>query len=954
MRFFEWVNRRYVRITVVVFLLVVLLGVAAEFLGSKEEPSSDPSGEIYTTAQRAEDVFAGASTGVQQVVFLAEDPDDKDVLNRDALLELKVNSASLRAATREVRGEPLNSHLAAAFNTDLNVAIDNVYSIADAVDAALAGGLENATDADVKIALDAVLAPDAPTAGLRSTLSGRATVTPETVGGQEIEVWRAPAFQALVMYDIDTFEIAWAKYPWEEGAPESTDPDVVDGERALESQRWLREVQTELRGDQENLTVLGLAIDFNLEFSDQAEEATEFIGYAVMVILLVVGVMLRSYWATVLVAVGLTATTLIYMGIFALVGFKGGMLLGIIVPISIISFGVDFFIHAFGRAREAQMRGNSRERAYPIGMSTVILALVLAALSTAAAFASNAVSSIEMIVQFGIGAAIAILVAFAVLGVLIPKLVLAIEDALGPARVHRGPRIGIKVGFVFALWMSAFMIGGAAQIPLAGVLVLPVFVLLFVYLPFRWTRRVNARAAAKGRELDHRIKGVAHGMPLAGYLVHFLARWRVVTIPVVVGLAALGVWGAVQVRTDFQFTDFLSSDSDVVRSIERQKFHYGDLGIGTGYIYVEGDLTGPATLQAMQTATDEVTSSGVDFSRDFDGEVDVTPNAVTLTQFAVASSAARSDVAAAMGVEITDADGDGFPDTSEQVAAVYAVASSDGLRDDSGQVVFAPDSVHRILYLDGDTQATRIEVTIGSFTDRPLIEDAKAALDDAAANLTSATAGAGVDLISVSGEPFTFTTQLEAFTNSMLLSLPLALVLALLIVGLGLRSVKYSLVSVTPILLVVAWLYGYMYLVDYTINMVTATIAAISVGIGIDYATHFTVRFREEMEGEPSRFPALRRAGEGTGGALVISALTSIAGFGILGLAPMPIFAVYGILTAVMIALAVLVTLLVLPSLLLFVTPSLKGEERERLEWERTRGEWVYEPHRRGTATQER
>jgi hypothetical protein len=47
------------------------------------------------------------------------------------------------------------------------------------------------------------------------------------------------------------------------------------------------------------------------------------------------------------------------------------------------------------------------------------------------------------------------------------------------------------------------------------------------------------------------------------------------------------------------------------------------------------------------------------------------------------------------------------------------------------------------------------------------------------------------------------------------------------------------------------------------------------------------------------------------------------------------------------------VTLLVLPSLLLLVTPSLKGEEREQLEWERTRGEWVYEPHERRTATQQ-
>ena len=331
----------------------------------------------------------------------------------------------------------------------------------------------------------------------------------------------------------------------------------------------------------------------------------------------------------------------------------------------------------------------------------------------------------------------------------------------------------------------------------------------------------------------------------------------------------------------------------------------------------------------------------------------MTDNATTLARFATASSAARSDVAAATGVEITDTDGDGYPDTPAQVAAVYAVASSDGLRDNSGQLVFPSDTVRNILYVEGNIQATRLEVLIGTLTDGPRIDAAQAVLEDAAANLRTATAGAGIDTISVSGEPITFRNTLDAFTTSMLLSLPLALVLTFLIVAFFLRSAKYALVSVLPILLVVAWLYGFMYLAGYTINPVTATIAAISIGVGIDFATHFTVGFREELAGEPSRFPALRRAGEGTGGALTISALTSIGEFAVLGLAPMPIFAVYGILTAVMIALAVLVSLLVLPSLLLLVTPSLKGEERDRLEWERTGGEWIYEPHKRGTAVQE-
>ena len=58
-----------------------------------------------------------------------------------------------------------------------------------------------------------------------------------------------------------------------------------------------------------------------------------------------------------------------------------------------------------------------------------------------------------------------------------------------------------------------------------------------------------------------------------------------------------------------------------------------------------------------------------------------------------------------------------------------------------------------------------------------------------------------------------------------------------------------------------------------------AATLAIAVGVGVDYATHFTMRFIEEFEHEPSRFPALRRAGEGTGGALAISAFPFTSGF---------------------------------------------------------------------------
>jgi predicted RND superfamily exporter protein len=174
--------------------------------------------------------------------------------------------------------------------------------------------------------------------------------------------------------------------------------------------------------------------------------------------------------------------------------------------------------------------------------------------------------------------------------------------------------------------------------------------------------------------------------------------------------------------------------------------------------------------------------------------------------------------------------------------------------------------------------------------------------------------------------------------------------LCALIAAFFMKSIRYGIAAVVPILLVVGWVYGFMWWADYKINVVTATIAAIAVGVGIDYSTHFTMRFREEFENEPSRFPALRRAGEGTGGALAVSAGSSIIGFSFMALAPMPIFVTFGTLTAVMIVFSLLVALLVLPSVLLVVTPSRTGAERLRFLDLTGIDPEEYEPHARETA----
>ena len=134
------------------------------------------------------------------------------------------------------------------------------------------------------------------------------------------------------------------------------------------------------------------------------------------------------------------------------------------------------------------------------------------------------------------------------------------------------------------------------------------------------------------------------------------------------------------------------------------------------------------------------------------------------------------------------------------------------------------------------------------------------------------------------------------------------------------RSIRYAAVTVIPIVLVVAWLYGIMSVSGFSLNFVTAMIGAISIGIGIDYSIHMTERFREELRRTDNSMDAIKLTANGTGVALVASAASSIVGFAILGFAPMPMFAAYGQLTAVMIFLALIASLIVLPCLLMVVT----------------------------------
>ena len=122
--------------------------------------------------------------------------------------------------------------------------------------------------------------------------------------------------------------------------------------------------------------------------------------------------------------------------------------------------------------------------------------------------------------------------------------------------------------------------------------------------------------------------------------------------------------------------------------------------------------------------------------------------------------------------------------------------------------------------------------------------------------------------------------------------------------------------NVFPIIVTVALVGGSMRLAGLSFDAFTATVLALTVGLGVDYSVHIVHRFVDEYDSSNDLFESLNRTLQGTGGALTGSMLTTVFGIGALYLAVFPAIGSFGLLTALSVLYAYLSSIIVLPSLL--------------------------------------
>jgi predicted RND superfamily exporter protein len=164
----------------------------------------------------------------------------------------------------------------------------------------------------------------------------------------------------------------------------------------------------------------------------------------------------------------------------------------------------------------------------------------------------------------------------------------------------------------------------------------------------------------------------------------------------------------------------------------------------------------------------------------------------------------------------------------------------------------------------------------------------------------------------------------DLMIESQLITIAFSVLMVFVIIALSNRSFTAGLICGAPILIAIFCNFAVMGVLGIKLNIGTAIIASLIVGIGIDYTIHFMDAFKFEYlarkDGENDK-DVLRRAFQSSGKAIITNAVSVGAGFAVLAFSDFQIMADLGILVAFAMIITSLLSLTVIPALLVTVRP---------------------------------
>ncbi|MCP4766505.1 MAG: MMPL family transporter, partial [Gammaproteobacteria bacterium] len=404
------------------------------------------------------------------------------------------------------------------------------------------------------------------------------------------------------------------------------------------------------------------------------------------------------------------------------------------------------------------------------------------------------------------------------------------------------------------------------------------FILAFTLFPaaLMLLPRLEGRA---GRDLTGRVTAA-----IANFIQH---RTRT-TLLIFVGLIVVAISGVPRLSVENRFIDYYKESTEIYQGMTLIDTRLG----GTTPMDVIIDAPRDEMIQEEDLFVDgDITSNSYWFNRDGLREV------ARIHQYLDELPETGKVLSVHTGMQLLESLNDDKPYSDFKLAVVYK-----RLPEAVRQSLIAP-------YLSADGNQLRFSIRLYE-SDKNLRR--QELLDKIYYDLTG-----NYDLdpeqVTISGMAVLYNNLLQSLFRSQILTLGAVFGAILLMFFVLFRSLRLALAAIVPNIISAGLILGLMGWIGIPLDIMTITIAAISIGIGVDDSIHYIHRFRGEFLQDGNFWMAIRRCHNSIARAMYYTSVTVVLGFSILALSNFIPTIYFGVLSGLAMITALIANLMLLP-----------------------------------------
>jgi len=414
------------------------------------------------------------------------------------------------------------------------------------------------------------------------------------------------------------------------------------------------------------------------------------------------------------------------------------------------------------------------------------------------------------------------------------------------------------------------------------------------------------------------------------YMVNFQKshQAKVIGVAAMLTVGSL-IFAAAKLETEFELTDFLSEDMDVMEGRDALYDSYDAAGWKPIYILIEpadghssisddsNFLSATRSLDNWLESTKGVVSPHADGNAHpaYDGPYLILFDAVE----GDSSFGSTYNLTIDHELEKTESFTEG-----NIAAALKSLSANDSIADPLTGESWAERVQKVIAFNDDDSiRYIRMEVLIEVKTS----SDSSAVLSALRNDVDNFAAHPGLQgtNVYIAGDSVSLEAVLDGLTKSQLQSTLISLAVCFTVLLALTRRIGPALIIVLPVGIAATWVVGAMAVLNLNWNVMTVMVTALTIGLGIDYSIHVWRRFEAMKASEGDIWRGMREMYASTGVALLLSAGTTVCGFTVLLFSQMPVVQDFGIVTAITVFFSLILALILLPVFLILDSQSKNG-----------------------------